>query len=103
MAEKNDGQEGVTYDDTVYGIDVVVTDDGKGHLVAEVKYEGDTAPVFKNTYTKPVDPTPEPKPEEPAKPTLPTTGDTAWAQTAIAALAAGTGLIAWGVKKRKRS
>lgn len=103
VAEKNDGQEGVTYDDTVYGIDVVVTDDGKGHLVAEVKYEGDTAPVFKNTYTKPVDPTPEPKPEEPAKPTLPTTGDTAWAQTAIAALAAGTGLIAWGVKKRKRS
>ena len=103
VAEKNDGQEGVTYDDTVYGIDVVVTDDGKGHLVAEVKYEGDTAPVFKNTYTKPVDPTSEPKPEEPAKPTLPTTGDTAWAQTAIAALAAGTGLIAWGVKKRKRS
>ncbi len=103
VAEKNDGQEGVTYDDTVYGIDVVVTDDGKGHLVAEVKYEGDTAPVFKNTYTKPVDPTPEPKPEEPAKPTLPTSGDTAWAQTAIAALAAGTGLIAWGVKKRKRS
>lgn len=52
MTEVNDGQGGVTYDEKVYTVVVNVTDDMKGHLVAQVTYDGQVQPpVFKNTFT----------------------------------------------------
>lgn len=50
----NDGQTGITYDGRSYKVTVVVTDDGKGNLVANVTWPNGTPPTFKNTYTKPV-------------------------------------------------
>lgn len=42
VTEVNDGQDGITYDeDTRRTIHVSVTDDGEGHLVAEVTYGSD--------------------------------------------------------------
>ena len=52
ISEKNDGQDRVDYDDTVYGITVTVTDDLEGHLTVAVAYDGGT-PVFTNIYDKP--------------------------------------------------
>ena len=49
----NDGQAGITYDGRSYKVTVVVTDDGKGNLVANVTWPNGTPPTFKNTYTKP--------------------------------------------------
>ena len=52
MTEVNDGQGGVTYDEKAYTVVVNVTDDMKGHLVAQVTYDGQVQPpVFKNTFT----------------------------------------------------
>ena len=61
----NDGQTGITYDDRSYKVTVVVTDDGKGNLVANVTWPNGTPPTFKNTYTKPV---PAVTPGTPGKP-----------------------------------
>ena len=74
ISEVNDEQKNVTYDETVYGVTITVTDDGEGSLLAEVEYEGGKAPVFTNKYTKPAQPA---KPEEPKGPTGVKTGDTA--------------------------
>ena len=74
ISEVNDEQKNVTYDKTVYGVTITVTDDGEGSLLAEVEYEGGKAPVFTNKYTKPAQPA---KPEEPKGPTGVKTGDTA--------------------------
>lgn len=49
--------EGVTYDKSVYEGVVTVTDDGRGSLQAEVTFDDGDAPVFKNTYKKPSNPT----------------------------------------------
>ena len=54
LVEMNDGQTGITYDGRSYKATVVVTDDGKGNLVANVTWPNGTPPTFKNTYTKPV-------------------------------------------------
>ena len=54
LVEMNDGQTGITYDGRSYKVTVVVTDDGKGNLVANVTWPNGTPPTFKNTYTKPV-------------------------------------------------
>lgn len=52
MTEVNDGQGGVTYDEKAYTVVVNVTDDMKGHLVAQVTYDDQVQlPVFKNTFT----------------------------------------------------
>lgn len=56
IAETNDGQDRVTYDEATHKATVTVTDDGEGHLVAKTAYEGDAAPVFTNTYTPPTPP-----------------------------------------------
>ena len=53
LAEVNDGQADITYDDRSYKVTVVVTDDGKGNLVANVTWPDGTPPTFKNIYTKP--------------------------------------------------
>ena len=74
ISEVNDEQKNVTYDKTVYGVTITVTDNGEGSLLAEVEYEGGKAPVFTNKYTKPAQPA---KPEEPKGPTGVKTGDTA--------------------------
>lgn len=50
ITEKNNGEEGIQYDDTVYTVKVVVTDDGSGRLqAASDKKAADV--VFTNTYT----------------------------------------------------
>ena len=54
LVEVNDGQADITYDDRSYKVTVVVTDDGKGNLVANVAWPNGTPPTFKNIYTKPV-------------------------------------------------
>lgn len=64
ISEVNDGQQGVTYDETERKVTVTVEDDCLGNLIASVNQEELEACVFRNTYTKP---------EEPAKPTTPTT------------------------------
>jgi pilin isopeptide linkage protein len=65
LVEMNDGQAGITYDGRSYKVTVVVTDDGKGNLVANVTWPNGTPPTFKNTYTKPV---PAVTPGTPGKP-----------------------------------
>ena len=56
IAETNDGQDHVAYDEATHKATVTVTDDGAGHLVAKTAYDGDAAPVFTNTYTPPTPP-----------------------------------------------
>ncbi len=60
ISEVNDAQKNVTYDAAEHQVTVMVTDDGAGHLVATVTYDGDVAPVFKNTYTPPTTPAGQP-------------------------------------------
>ena len=74
IAEVNDNQANVTYDDASYQLTVNVTDDGEGHLGASVDGQ---APVFKNTYTAPAQPKDDQKPAQKPqkKPIVPKTGD----------------------------
>lgn len=74
IAEVNDNQANVTYDDASYQLTVNVTDDGEGHLSASVDGQ---APVFKNTYTAPAQPKDDQKPAQKPqkKPIVPKTGD----------------------------
>ena len=72
ISEVNDEQKHVTYDKTVYGVTVTVTDNQQGSLMAAVEYDGGKAPVFTNKYSKPAKPA---KPEEPKGPTAVKTGD----------------------------
>lgn len=109
ISEVNDGQEGMTYDESVYTATITVTDDGAGNLNASVVYtlDGDevASPVFTNTYDEPKEPVVEkPEPEEPAKPeeTIPQTGDNTVAVVGGVALAAAT-LIGSGLYLRRRS
>lgn len=120
LRELNDGQEGVTYDERVYVVTVTVTDDGLGHLSAEVSMDAaDGALAFENTYTPPTVPE-EPKepegpkaPEQPKvpskpaspKPTraIPKAGDVLFDSAAAAALALGAVvLLAGGLVIRRR-
>ena len=74
ITEVNDGQQHVTYDETARKVTVAVTDDGKGNLIASVNQDEAGACVFRNAYTKPVEPA---KPTTPITPTkfIPQTGD----------------------------
>ena len=74
IAEVNDGQANVTYDDASYQLTVNVADDGEGHLSASVDGQ---PPVFKNTYTAPAQPKDDQKPAQKPqkKPIVPKTGD----------------------------
>lgn len=69
MIEVADNQENVTYDETAYRVVVMVVDDGKGQLVAEVSYP-DGTPAFVNAYAEPEPaPTPGSDPEPGTTPT----------------------------------
>lgn len=43
-------KDGVTYDDTEQVVQIATTDDQNGQLLAEVKYQNQTEPVFTNHY-----------------------------------------------------
>lgn len=112
ISEVDDGQKNVTYDAAEHRVTVTVTDDGAGHLVATVTYDGVVAPVFKNTYTPPTTPPTEPPTNPPSKspvpkeekPGLPYTGDTSLSPMALGGIAGGAVvLIAAGVILRRRN
>ena len=112
ISEVDDGQKNVTYDAAEHRVTVTVADDGAGHLVATVTYDGDVAPVFKNTYTPPTTPPTEPPTNPPSKspvpkeekPGLPYTGDTSLSPMALGGIAGGAVvLIAAGVILRRRN
>lgn len=116
LRELNDGQEGVTYDERVYVVTVTVTDDGLGHLSAEVTTDAaDGALTFTNTYTPPVtpeeppapkpptkpDPTPAPKPARPSRP-LSKTGDVTSDAIVATLVAVAVTLLAGTLAMRRR-
>lgn len=112
ISEVDDGQKNVTYDAAEHRVTVTATDDGAGHLVATVTYDGAVAPVFKNTYTPPTTPPTEPPTNPPSKspvpkeekPGLPYTGDTSLSPMALGGIAGGAVvLIAAGVILRRRN
>lgn len=112
ISEVDDGQKNVTYDAAEHRVTVTVTDDGAGHLVTTVTYDGAVAPVFKNTYTPPTTPPTEPPTNPPSKspvpkeekPGLPYTGDTSLSPMALGGIAGGAVvLIAAGVILRRRN
>ena len=103
IAEENDNQENITYDDSEYHVTVTITDDGEGYLKASV--EGDT-PVFTNIYTepeKPVTPEEPEKPEEPEQTTTVKTGDEANVAgfTAAAIIALGAAVVTIALRRRR--
>lgn len=112
ISEVDDGQKNVTYDAAEHRVTVTVTDDGAGHLVATVTYDGAVAPVFKNTYTPPTTPPTEPPTNPPSKspvpkeekPGLPYTGDTSLSPMALGGIAGGAVVLtAAGVILRRRN
>lgn len=106
VTEKAGSDKTITYDDAEYKATVTVTEknsegvfDGKLH--ASVVYEDGKLPVFKNTYTKPAEPKPTPKPEGPKAPELPQTGDSSVLPMAVAAVA-GIACIGGGLALSRR-
>ena len=104
LVEMNDGQTGITYDGRSYKVTVVVTDDGKGNLVANVTWPNGTPPTFKNTYTKPV---PAVTPGTPGKPParFAKTGDETMPIACVATLAilaaGAVGTAAFGALRKR--
>ena len=104
LVEINDGQTGITYDGRSHKVTVVVTDDGKGNLVANVTWPNGTPPTFKNTYTKPV---PAVTPGMPGKPParFAKTGDETMPIACVATLAilaaGAVGAAAFGALRKR--
>ena len=103
IAEVNDGQANVTYDDASYQLTVNVADDGEGHLSASVDGQ---APVFKNTYTAPALPKDDQKPAQKAqkKSIVPKTGDSTniVAPVVIIVVAAACIVLGFLAKNKKK-
>lgn len=96
ISEVKGNDKTITYDQTVFEVNVTVTDNGDGTLTAEIDNGGKEL-VFKNTYTKPAEP------QKPEGPGAVQTGD---ASSMVPAAAAGmTALIAMAavvVLRRKK-
>lgn len=101
IAEVNDDQANVTYDDASYELTVNVTDDGEGHLSASVDGQ---APVFKNTYTAPAHPKDDQKPAQKPqkKPIVPKTGDATNAVAPVVILVVAAACIVLGVLAKNK-
>lgn len=105
ISEVNDGQRGVTYDETERKVTVTVEDDRQGNLIASVNQEELAACVFRNTYTKPEEPA---KPSTPAPPTkfIPQTGDPIESAPIVVSAVLGVAILAVALivsKRGKRS
>ena len=83
--------EGVTYDTTVHTMHVSVTDNTQtGALAVAWAYGENGAPVFRNTYTEPVEPAKPTTPAEPPAETIPRAGDAT--NTVLPAVIAASGI-----------
>ena len=101
ISEVNDGQQGVTYDETERKVTVTVEDDRLGNLIASVSQEELEACVFRNTYTKPEEPA---KPTTPATPTkfVPQTGDPIEFAPIVVSAVLGVAILAVALVVSKR-
>ena len=101
ISEVNDGQRGVTYDETERKVTVTVEDDRLGNLIASVNQEELGACVFRNTYTKPEEPA---KPTTPATPTkfVPQTGDPIESAPIVVSAVLGVAILAVALIVSKR-
>ena len=101
ISEVNDGQQGVTYDETERKVTVTVEDDCLGNLIASVNQEELEACVFRNTYTKPEEPT---KPSTPTPPTkfIPQTGDPIESAPIVVSAVLGVVILAIALVVSKR-
>lgn len=105
VAEKNDGQEGVTYDDARYEVVVTVADDGEGNLTAAVESDaGEEGLVFENAYAAPADPEPAPLPpaDDDDGATLVKTGDAAPTAPLVGGALAAAAVLALAGRKLVR-
>lgn len=101
ISEVNDGQQGVTYDETERKVTVTVEDDRQGNLIASVNQEELAACVFRNTYTKPEEPA---KPSTPTPPTkfIPQTGDPIESAPIVVSAVLGVAILAVALVVNKR-
>lgn len=101
ISEVNDGQQGVTYDETERKVTVTVEDDCLGNLIASVNQEELEACVFRNTYTKPEEPA---KPSTPTPPTkfVPQTGDPIESAPIVVSAVLGVVILAIALVVSKR-
>ena len=101
ISEVNDGQQGVTYDETERKVTVTVEDDRLGNLIASVNQEELEACVFRNTYTKPEEPA---KPSTPTPPTkfVPQTGDPIESAPIVVSAVLGVAILAVALVVSKR-
>lgn len=101
ISEVNDGQQGVTYDETERKVTVTVEDDRLGNLIASVNQEELEVCVFRNTYTKPEEPA---KPTTPATPTkfVPQTGDPIESAPIVVSAVLGVVILAVALVVSKR-
>ena len=101
ISEVNDGQQGVTYDETERKVTVTVEDDRQGNLIASVNREELAACVFRNTYTKPEEPA---KPSTPTPPTkfIPQTGDPIESAPIVVSAVLGVAILAVALVVNKR-
>ena len=101
ISEVNDGQQGVTYDETERKVTVTVEDDCLGNLIASVNQEELEACVFRNTYTKPEEPA---KPSTPTPPTkfIPQTGDPIESAPIVVSAVLGVVILAIALVVSKR-
>lgn len=101
LSEVNDGQQGVTYDETERKVTVTVEDDRLGNLIASVNQDELAACVFRNTYTKPEEPA---KPSTPTLPTkfIPQTGDPIESAPIVVSAVLGVAILAVALIVSKR-